>query len=135
MVIILDNEIDSTVQCRENLNSSPSECMLEVTDASFKHIDDVLQFVSKILDDHSFQVDASREPEIYKALRSRTIKAMMLSALITKSAEEFISPGILKVLLECVTAQTLFQKGDSMIIEVLPDNTLRISGEHPKGDK
>lgn len=131
----MDNEKDSTIECGDNLNSSSGEFILEMADASFQHIDYVLQFVSKMLDNDSFQVNASREPEIYKALRSRTTKAMMLSDLITKSAEEFVSPGILKVLLECVTAQTLFQKGDSMIIEVLPDNTLRIFGEQPKGDK
>jgi hypothetical protein len=88
-----------------------------------------------MLDDHSFRVNVSREPKIYESLRSQTLKAMMLSDLITKSAEKFISPGIIKVLLECMTAQNIFQKRDSMISEVLPDNTLRISGEQPKGDK
>ena len=51
----MGNEIDLTVQCRKNLNSSPRECMFGVTYASFKLIDDVLQSVSKMLDEHYFK--------------------------------------------------------------------------------
>ncbi len=118
--------------CLENLNSLSNECLLETADASFKHIDEVLLFLSKISDSRLSQVNASREPAMYKAISSLKLKAIMLSDLTTKSADEYVSPGILKVLLECVTMQTLFQKEDSMIIEVLPDNTLRISGEQTR---
>ena len=58
----------------------------------------------------------------------------MLSDLIPKSAEEFESLDILKVLLEGVTVKSIFQKGDSVKIEVLEDNALKISGEQPKGN-
>jgi hypothetical protein len=85
-----------------------------------------------MLDNRLFQINTHREPEIYKALSSRTLKAIMLSDLITKSAEEYVSPDILKVLLERGAMQKIFKKGDSIIIEVLPDNTLKIYGEQSK---
>jgi hypothetical protein len=88
-----------------------------------------------MLDSHLSQEKARTEPEIYKSLSSLRLKVIMSLDLFTKSAEEYASPGILKALLECVTMQPLFQKGDSMKIEVLPGNTLRISGELPKGDE
>jgi hypothetical protein len=69
---------------------------------------------------------------MYKAISSLKLKAIMLSDLTTKSADEYVSPGILKGLLECVTMQTLFQRGDSIIIEALPDNTLKIYGEQTR---
>jgi hypothetical protein len=56
----------------------------------------------------------------------------MLSDLIPKSAEEFESLDILKVLLEGVTVKSIFQKGDSVKIEVLEDNALKISGERTR---
>jgi hypothetical protein len=60
---------------------------------------------------------------------------VMLSDLITKNAEEFESLDILKVLLEGVTVHDIFKEGDSVKIEVLEDNTLRISGEQPGGHR
>jgi hypothetical protein len=109
--------------------------VLEMADSSFKHIDEVLLYLSKILDSHLSQVNACREPEIHKSLSSLRQKVITSLDLISKSADEYASPGILKGLLECVTMQTLFQKGDSMIIEVLPDNTLKIYGEQPRENK
>ncbi len=53
------------------------------------------------------------------------MKMIMLKDLISKSAEEFESLDILKVLLECYT--DIFQDGKSVKIETLEDGTLRIS--------
>jgi hypothetical protein len=60
------------------------------------------------------------------ALTEETIKVGMLCDLIAKNAEEYADPSILKGMLECVMMQTL-QEGDSILIEVLHDNTLRRS--------
>jgi hypothetical protein len=109
--------------------------MLEIADASFRHIDESLLSLSKMLDSNLSQVNARREPKMYAALSAQTLKAIMLSDLITKSAEEYVSLDVLKVLLEGETVNNIFQRGDSIKIEVLPDNTLRISGERPRGSK
>jgi hypothetical protein len=120
---------------KENLNSLSDKCILELADASFKHIDEVLLYLSKILDGHLSQVNACKEPEIHKSLSSLRQKVITSLDLISKSTDEYASSGILKGLLECVTMKTLFQKGDSMIIEVLPGNTLKIYGEQPRENK
>lgn len=124
-------EQNSNIECKENLTSLTEECVIERTNAGFRHIEEVLQSLSKMLDTFLSQVNDCREPKMFQSLSSLRLKVIMSLDIITKSAEECVSPGILKGLLECVTMQNLFQKGDSMIIEVLPDNTLRISGEHP----
>jgi hypothetical protein len=56
----------------------------------------------------------------------------MLSDLIAKSAEDYVSLNILKVLLEGETVHNIFQQGDSVKIEVLADNALKIYGEQPR---
>jgi hypothetical protein len=66
---------------------------------------------------------------MYAALSSETLKVATLSDLVTKSAEEYVSLNILKVLLEGETVHNIFQKGDSVKIEILGDNALKISGE------
>jgi hypothetical protein len=53
----------------------------------------------------------------------------MLSDIISKSAEEYVSLDILKVLLEGTTVYNIFKEGDSVKIEALGDNALKISGE------
>jgi len=109
--------------------------MLEITDASFRHIDELLMSSSQMLDNHLCQVNVRREPKMYKAITAQILKALMLSDLISKSAEEFESLNILKVLLEGVTVKSIFQKGDSVKIETLEDNALKISGERPRGNE
>jgi hypothetical protein len=59
----------------------------------------------------------------------------MLSDLISRSAEEYVSLDILKVLLEGESVHNIFQKGDSVEIEELPDNALKISGEQRRGNE
>lgn len=134
-MITVNSEKDSAIQCEENLNSLSDEYMLEMSDASFRHIEAVLQYLSKIFDSYLSQVNASGEPTMYKTISSLKLKTLMLSELSTKNAVAYASPGILKALLEGLTVQTLFQKGDSIIIDVLPDTTLKIYGEQPRENK
>jgi hypothetical protein len=86
-----------------------------------------------MLDNHLSLVNARREPKMYAALSAETLKVIMLSDLISKSAEEYIFLDILKVLLEGETVHNIFQEGDSVKIETLEDNTFKISSEQPKG--
>jgi hypothetical protein len=69
---------------------------------------------------------------MYGIFSALTLKAIMLSDLIAKSAEDYVSLNILKVLLEGETVHNIFQEGDSVKIEVLEDNALKISGEKPR---
>ena len=126
----MDYKKDLVTQCKENLNSLSDEYMLEITDASFRHIDEVL-----ILDNYLSQINVRREPKMFAAVSSKTLKVAMLSDLVTKSAEEFESLDILKVLLEGETVHSIFQEGDSVKIEMLGDNALKISGERPRGNE
>lgn len=123
---------DLAIRCKENLNSLSDEYMLEITDASFRHIDEVLISLYKILDNYLSQINVLREPKMFAALSSKTLKVATLSDLVTKSAEEFESLDILKVLLEGKTVHNIFQEGDSVKIEMLGDNALKISGERPR---
>jgi len=68
---------------------------------------------------------ASQEPETNPERQSAFLKVITLGDLISKSAEEFVSLDILKVLLEDST--DIFQGGKSVKIETLEDGTLRIS--------
>jgi len=131
----MDCKKDLAIQCKENLNSLSDEYMLEITDASFRHIDEVLISLYEILDNYLFQINVRLEPKILATLSSKTLKVAMLSDLVTKSAEEFESLDILKVLLEGETVKSIFQKGDSVKIETLEDNALKISGERPRGNE
>ncbi len=124
---------DLAIQCRENLNSLSDEYMLEITNDSFRHIDELLLSSSQMLESHLCQVNVRREPKMYAALSAQILKIVTLSDLITKSPEEYVSLNILKVLLEGITVKNIFQEGDSVKIEVLEDNALKISGEQPKG--
>jgi hypothetical protein len=72
---------------------------------------------------------------MYKAINAQILKAIMLSDLISKGAEEFESLNILKVLREGVTANNIFQDGDSVKIELLEGNALKISGEQTSGSE
>ena len=90
----MDYKKNLAIQCRKNLNSSSDEYMLEITDASFRHIDELLMYSSKMLDSHLCQVNVRREPKMHKAINAQILKALMLSDLITKSAEEFKSLDI-----------------------------------------
>ncbi len=123
---------DLAIRCKENLNSLSDEYMLEITDASFRHIDEVLISLYEILDNYLSQINVLREPKMFAALSSKTLKVATLSDLVTKSAEEFESLDILKVLLEGKTVHNIFQEGDSVKIEMLGDNALKISGERPR---
>jgi hypothetical protein len=98
----------------------------------FKRIEEELESLSKRLDSNVFQLNAQKEPEIDKSISSLKLKVIILLDLITKSPEDYVSPTILKALLERFTMQTLFQRGDSIIIEALPDNTLKIYGEQTR---
>ncbi len=128
----MDYKKDLAIRCKENLNSLSDEYMLEITDASFRHIDEVLISLYKILDNYLSQINVLREPKMFAALSSKTLKVATLSDLVTKSAEEFESLDILKVLLEGKTVHNIFQEGDSVKIEMLGDNALKISGERPR---
>jgi hypothetical protein len=132
-VINLNYKKDLTINCKKNLMSLSDEYMLGITDATVRHIEELLLSLSKMLDNHLCLVNPHREPKMYKALSAQTLKMIMLSDLITKSAEEYESLDILKVLLEGVTVHDIFQEGDSVKIEVLQDNTLKISGEQTRG--
>jgi hypothetical protein len=123
------------IQCRDHLNSLPNGYMLELADANFKDIDEVLLSLANRLDSHLFRVNVRREPKMHKTITAQILKALMLSDLISKSAEEFESLDILKVLLEGATANNIFQEGDSVKIEMLGDNALKISGEQPRGNE
>ncbi len=107
----MDYKKDLAIHCKENLKSPSDEDMFEIADASFKHIDESLLSLSKMLDNHLSQVNARREPKMYATLSAQTLKAIMLSDLITKSAEEYVSLDILKVLLEGETVHNIFQEG------------------------
>jgi hypothetical protein len=131
----MDCKKDLAIKCKENLNSLSDEYMLEITDVSFRHIDEVLISLYEILDNYLFQINVPQEPKMFAALSSKTLKVAMLSDLVTKSAEEFESLDILKVLLEGQTVKSIFQKGDSVKIEMLGDNALKISGEQPRGNE
>jgi hypothetical protein len=131
----MDYKKDLVTQCKENLNSLSDEYMLEITDASFRHIDEVLISLYEILDNYLSQINGRREPKMFAAVSSKTLKVAMLSDLVTKSAEEFESLDILKVLLEGETVHSIFQEGDSVKIEMLGDNALKISGERPRGNE
>ncbi len=122
----MDYKKNLAIQCRENLNSASCEYILDITDASIRHIDGLLSSLSKMLDNHLFQMNTRRESKMHLALTEEAIKVVILSDLIAKSAEEYTDPSILKGMLECVTMQTL-REGDSILIEVLHDNTLRLS--------
>ena len=126
---------DLAIQCRDNLNSLSYEYMLEIIDSSFRHIDELLLSLSKILDSNLYQVNVRRGPKMYKAINAQILKAIMLSDLISKGAEEFESLNILKVLREGVTANNIFQDGDSVKIELLEGNALKISGEQTSGSE
>ncbi len=128
----MDYKNELTLQCKENLTSLSDEYMIGITDASYRHIDEILNSLSIMLENHLSQVNARREPKIYGVLSSLTLKTIMLSDLITQSAEEYVSLDILKVLLEGVAVHDIFQKGDSVKIEVLEDNALKISGEQTR---
>ncbi len=128
----MDYKPDSTNQYEDKLKSLSYEYILEMSDASFRHIEEELKYLSKRLDSSLFQLNAQKEPEIDKSISSLRLKVVILSDLITKNPEEYVSPTILKALLERFTMQNIFQKGDSIIIEVLPDNTLKIYGEQPR---
>ena len=123
---------DSTTQCKEKINSLSNGYMFETSDANFRHIEEELKSLSKRFDSYIFQLNAQREPEIDKSISSLKLKVTILSDLITKNPEDYVSPTILKALLERFTMQNIFQKGDSIIIEVLPNNTLKIYGEQPR---
>ena len=123
---------DLTIRCKENLNSPSDEYMIEITDATFRHMDEVLLSISTMLDDHLSQINVCREPKMYGIFSALTLKAIMLSDLIAKSAEDYVSLNILKVLLEGETVHNIFQQGDSVKIEVLADNALKIYGEQPR---
>jgi len=121
----MNYEKDLAIKCKENLNSLSNRYMLELADASFKDIDEVLLSLANRLDSHLSRVNIRREPKMYGVISSLTLKALILSDLITKSAEEYESLDILKVLLDGET--DIFRKGHSVKIEKLADDTLRIS--------
>ena len=116
---------DLTIQCRENLNLLSDEYMLELADDTFRHIDEELLSLASMLDSHLSKGNACRKPRMYGVISSLTLKAFMLSDLITKSAKEYVSLDILKVLLEDET--DIFHEGNSVKIETLADDSLRIS--------
>jgi hypothetical protein len=91
----MDYKKDLAIQCRENMNSLSDEYMLKIIDSSFRHIDELLMSSSKMLDNHLCHVNVRREPTMYKAITAQILKALMLSDLISKSAEEFESLYIL----------------------------------------
>ncbi len=134
-MITMNDKKDLTIECEEKSNSVSDEYIIEIADASFGYIDEVLFSLSKMLDNHLSQEKARREPKTYELLSSRRLKVVMVSELMAKRAEEYVSPAILKVLLESLTVRDIFHKGDSIKIDVLPDNTLRISGERPRGNE
>jgi hypothetical protein len=106
-----------TVQFEEKLKSLSDEYNLAVIDTNFEYIKNLLDSLFEMLD--------SQEPETNPKLHSVLMKVIMLKELILKTAEEFGSLDILKVLLECHT--DIFQDGKSVKIETLEDDTLRIS--------
>jgi hypothetical protein len=67
----MDYKKDLAIQCRKNLNSSSDEYMLEITDASFRHIDELLMYSSKMLDSHLCQV---KFVESLKCIRQSMLK-------------------------------------------------------------
>lgn len=89
------SEKNLNIECEKNSNSLSDEYMLEVADASFNHIDEILQSVSKVLDNHLFQENPCREPKTDEALRSRALKATMLSDLVSKITVEDAFPILL----------------------------------------
>jgi hypothetical protein len=106
-----------TVQFEEKLKSLSDEYKFAITDANFEYIKNSLGSLSEIL----YSPERETNPKIHSVL----LKVATLSDLISKSAEEFESLDILKVLLECYT--DIFKDGKSVKIETLEDDTLRIS--------
>ena len=112
--IAMEEQKYLTVKFEEKLKSLSDEYNIATINTTFEYIEKLLGSLSGI-----------QEPETNPELHSVFMKMIMLSDLISKSAEEFESLDILKVLLECHT--DIFQDGKSVEIETLEDGTLRIS--------
>jgi len=113
----MENQKYLTVRFEENLKSLSDEYKLAIIDKDFAYIENLLGSLSEMLD--------SQEPETNPKLQAAYLKVLTLLDLISKSAEEFESLDILKVLLDGST--NIFQGGKSVKIETLEDGTLRIS--------
>ncbi len=90
-----EDQKDLTVQFEEKLKSLSDEYNLTIININLEYIVNLLDYLPEILD--------SFKPETNPKLQSALMKVSMLKELIPKSAEEFESLDILKVLLECHT--------------------------------
>lgn len=111
--IAMEDQKYLTVKFEEKLKSLSDEYNIAIIDTTFEYIANLLGSLSEI-----------QEPETNPKLYSVFMKMITLNDLISKSAEEFESLNILKVLLEGYT--DIFKDGKSVKIETLEDDTLRI---------
>ena len=85
---------------KEDSNSSSDECMIKITNATFGHINELLSYVSEILDSKLFQIDSLKESKRYIAINSLLEKTTMLSELCIKSEESFDPINMIRLFLE-----------------------------------
>lgn len=114
---VMEHQKYLTVEFEENLKSLSDEYKLAKINTTFEYIENLLGSLSEGWD--------SQEPETNPELQAAFLKVLTLLDLISKSAVEFVSLDILKVLLEGET--NIFKDGKSVKIETLEDGALRIS--------